>query len=210
MSTGNENGAPTDGGPDANGDPTSNGNDGYTVVGKKGKAAPAAPSKATQAIKNRGKNLIETEEILTTQIRLEINITKDTKALNPRAQHLALLRLMKAYDTSLIIESVQDETKWENYTEFPMNEAYRKHFNITESKPTRGPKKLNVHFKLHTKHRIKDIKFSNEVYNFLKSNNIYLTIDHYDMQKVATVGYITHVHPTLTWLPNLTEELTIE
>ena len=135
MSTETENGAPADGVPDANGEPNQNDNDGYTPVGKNGKAATVAKTKAHQAIKNRGQNLIETSEILNTQIRLEINITKDTKVLNPRTQHLALLRLMKAVDPSLTIESVQDDTIWENYTDFPMNEAYRTHFNVTESKP---------------------------------------------------------------------------
>jgi hypothetical protein len=209
MSTENESGAPADGVPDANGVPNQDGNDGYTIVGKNGKAAPAAKPNTSQAIKNRGQNLIETSEIMNTQIKLEFNISKDTKALNPRTQHLALLRLMKAVDPSLIIESVQDDTKWETYTDFPMNEAYRNHFNVTESKPPRGPKKINVHFMLHTKLRIKEIKFSNEVYNFLKKNNTYLTIDQYDMQKVATVGYITHVHPTLSWIPTITEELIV-
>jgi hypothetical protein len=54
MSTENENGAPADGVPDANGEPNQDGNDGYTIVGKNGKAAPAAKQNASQAIKNCG------------------------------------------------------------------------------------------------------------------------------------------------------------
>jgi hypothetical protein len=59
MSTENENGAPADGAPadgvpDANGEPNQDGNDGYTIVGKNGKAAPAAKQNASQAIKNCG------------------------------------------------------------------------------------------------------------------------------------------------------------
>jgi hypothetical protein len=36
---------------------------------------------------------------------------------------------------------------------------------------------------------------------------MYLVIERYEMQKVASVGYITLVHPTLTWLPKLVNDL---
>eukprot|EP00978_Attheya_sp_CCMP212_P003106 scaffold6372_cov52-Attheya_sp.AAC.2 len=38
------------------------------------------------------------------------------------------------------------------------------------------------------------------------ANNV---IDHYEMQKVASIGYLTQIHPTLTWLPALGAELTM-
>eukprot|EP00978_Attheya_sp_CCMP212_P027660 scaffold93194_cov53-Attheya_sp.AAC.2 len=89
-----------------------------------------------------------------------------------------------------------------------MRDDYKNHFNMTESKPPRGARKVIAHFQLQTKSRINTIKFSSEVYNFLKANSIYLVIDHYEMQKVASIGYLTQIHPTLTWLPTLEAELT--
>ena len=129
-------------------------------------------------------------------------------AFNPRPKHLELLKLMKIADPTMIIKSSHDDTTWEKFVEFPMRDEYKKHFNMTESKPPRGARKVTAHFQLQTKSRINTIKFSSEVYNFLKANSIYLVIDHYEMQKIASIGYITEIHPTLTWLPTLEADLT--
>ena len=208
MSNENENGAPADGDPTADGGGMEMDDDGFTPVTNKKTTGAPAKTPVQKAIENRGNNQIETSENLITQIKLEFNISKDTKTFNPRVKHLEVLKLMKAMDPTLVVKSAHDDTEWDSLVEFPRNADYQKHFNLKDSKPPRGARKVIAHFKLHTKTKINAIKYSTEVWNYLKANSIYLVIDHYEMQKIASIGYITMVHPTLTWLPTLTEDLT--
>eukprot|EP00978_Attheya_sp_CCMP212_P046163 scaffold377162_cov63-Attheya_sp.AAC.1 len=107
------------------------------------KASPPAPTRkrpnhlqkktVQKAIENCGNNQIETSENLITQIKLEFNISKDTKAFNPRVKHLEVLKLMKAVDPTLMVKSAHDDMEWDSFLEFPRNAAdYQKHFNLKD------------------------------------------------------------------------------
>eukprot|EP00978_Attheya_sp_CCMP212_P027723 scaffold93527_cov56-Attheya_sp.AAC.2 len=159
------------------------------------------PSQVQQQIKNRGSEQIETSDFMTTQVKLEFNITNHTAKLNPHPKHLELLKLIKTIDPSAISVSVFDDTEWDNLLEFPINDTYKKHFNVTISNPPQhGTRKMISHFTPHTKKRVNDIKFTDTVLiQFLQTNDIYLVVDRFKMQRIASIGYLTMIHPKLTW-----------
>eukprot|EP00978_Attheya_sp_CCMP212_P004657 scaffold10139_cov80-Attheya_sp.AAC.5 len=127
------------------------------------------------------------------------------------AKHLELLKLMKVFNYSLAIKLVFNKTVWDSFLKFPLHKNYQKHFTMMEINPPGGTREMVAHCKLHTKQHVNSIKFSNNVWNFdvKEANNIYLVIDHYEMQKLAyVVGYITLIHLHLAWLSTLGDELT--
>eukprot|EP00978_Attheya_sp_CCMP212_P041155 scaffold232309_cov46-Attheya_sp.AAC.4 len=135
MSIENENGAPADGLPTDDGGVTGMESEDFTTVTRKKTTGASAKIPVQKAIENRGNNQIEMSENLITQIKLEFNISKDTKVFNPHMKHLEVLKLMKAVDPTLVVKSSHDETEWNTFLEFPRNADYQKHFNLKDSNP---------------------------------------------------------------------------
>eukprot|EP00978_Attheya_sp_CCMP212_P027659 scaffold93194_cov53-Attheya_sp.AAC.1 len=78
MSSETENGAPPDEPPMDDGETeTEQGNE-WTKVGGKKPTGTTAKTPEQRKIENRGQNLIETSDILITQIKLEFNISRET------------------------------------------------------------------------------------------------------------------------------------
>eukprot|EP00978_Attheya_sp_CCMP212_P008861 scaffold20822_cov52-Attheya_sp.AAC.7 len=125
MSNENENGATADGVPIDDGGVTEMQTDGFTIVTHQRTTGSPAKTPVQKAIENRSNNQIETSEKLITQIKLEFNISKDTKAFNPRVKHLEVLKLMKAVDPTLVVKLAHDDTEWDTFLEFPWNEDYQ-------------------------------------------------------------------------------------
>jgi hypothetical protein len=73
-----------------------------------------------------------------------------------------------------------------------MNDNYKRHFNVTNSNPPHGARKITAHFLLRMKKRVKDIKFTRPRHGIpLRKYDMFLVVDRYKMQKVATMGYLT-------------------
>eukprot|EP00978_Attheya_sp_CCMP212_P042825 scaffold268118_cov24-Attheya_sp.AAC.1 len=54
-----------------------------------------------------------------------------------------------------------------------------------------------------TTKRLQEIKFEDEILQYLKHNHIYLKVDRYEMRALSSLGFLIHLHPRLTHLPTL-------
>ena len=160
-------------------------------------------------IKERGDNMIETKTTFRTNTKLEFNLSSSTTQFSVRHSTIQVLNKMKEVDKNLKVKSVSDSTEWTEMKNIPSDpELFGKHFNVREEAPPKGAKKIVIHFNLQTTVKFGDIKYEPGFLHYLKEKSIYIKVDKFEMRKMATPGFLINIHPNLTNLTNLHEELT--
>ena len=153
--------------------------------------------------------MVETKTTFETTTKLEFNLEAGTTKFSVRQATLQVLQQMKSIDKTMTITSVLDDTQWSDPTTIPKDPTqFGQHFNVREESPPRGSKKIVIHFKLQTTNRFGDIKYNPVFFNYLKQQRIYIKVDKFGMKQMATPGFLIDIHPHLTSLTALHEELT--
>ena len=116
---------------------------------------------------------------------------------------------MKTKDDTLSVKSVVDETQWSDPSLYPSGPEFTSHFNVREETTSSngregtGTTKVLVHMSMMSKKRLQEIKFEDDIIGYLKTNNIYMKVDRYEMRALSSPGFLIHLHPRLTHLPSL-------
>ena len=62
---------------------------------------------------------------------------------------------------------------------------------------------------IETRKRLNELKWSQEKFlmNWLKEERVFIQLDRWRTERSKVIGFITRVHPTLSWKPDYKEEL---
>ena len=168
-----------------------------------------AKSKESMAeqIKKRGFSMVEDEVLWETPVKVEYNIDRTITEFNVREQTLILLQKMKAIDKSIKIKSFkQNSAEWDDVQDIPEDEEFNDSFR-TKDFLYRKFQKVVVHMKLVSSRHINQIKYSEQVKDFLFKNNVWLKTNRFDSKIESSPGLITMVHPKLLNRDEYTQEV---
>eukprot|EP00978_Attheya_sp_CCMP212_P039384 scaffold204226_cov39-Attheya_sp.AAC.1 len=96
---------------------------------------------------------------------------------------------------------------YDKYLELPSGEKFTDEITVKEYHPPRAASKSTCYVALKSKVKFNEIKYANAVMDFLKKNQIYLRVDNYNNSPVSIPGFLIELHPSLTRIDNLKEEL---
>ena len=115
-----------------------------------------------------------------------------------------LNKLMKY--TSVMIVPNNDTESYSNLEKIPKEKKeFQEQFKVIQEKHPCG---VVICHAIITDEMIRNIKFNHpEFFNYLKKNKIYLSQDKFERQEVVSVGFLTHIHPTVANQDILNEEL---
>ena len=157
--------------------------------------------------KQRGYSMVEDKVLLETPVKVEFNIDRTITEFNVREQTLILLQKMKEIDKSIKIKSVnQNNAEWDEIHDIPEDEEFNDSFQ-TKDFLFRKFRKVVVHMKLVSSRYINQIKYSEQVKDFLFKNNVWLKTDRFDSKIESSPGLITMVHPKLINRDEYTQEV---
>ena len=63
---------------------------------------------------------------------------------------------------------------------------------------------------IETKKRLNELKWSQGQFlmSWLKAERVFIQLDRWQTERLKVIGFMTRVHPTLSWKPDYKEELT--
>lgn len=89
----------------------------------------------------------------------------------------------------------------------PQGKLYAESFKISKANPTNRPCWIVVYWSIASKSLLNHMKFHPSVFNFLEDKGVWLKVDRFHMEEMATVGTSLFVHPHVTWYEDYTIEL---
>jgi hypothetical protein len=162
-------------------------------------------SEAKERMRERGDNYVESYTQHTTHIKIEFNVKAGT-TFDVRSSMIKTLNVMKKSDPTMAIVS-KTMKMYDKYLELPSGEKFTDEITVKEYHPPRAASKITCYVGLKSKVKFNEIKYANAVMDFLKKNQIYLRVDNYNNSPVSIPGFLIELHPSLTRIDNLKEEL---
>lgn len=99
---------------------------------------------------------------------------------------------------------------WKLLKDLPTGLAFTEVFAVREEKPPRGRKQIVAFVRLITKVLVNDIKFDTMVFAYLRRENVYVRVDHFETQQIGSPWFVIKVHPNLTRKEIFMEEIVSE
>jgi hypothetical protein len=165
-----------------------------------------AYDEAKERLRERGDGYVETFTQHSTQIKIEYNVKEGT-TFGVRSSLIKTLEAMKKVDPTMAIISRTSKI-YDKFTELPTGDKFTDEIKVSEYNPPRAATKITCYVILQSKEKFNVIKYDNKVMEFLKQNQVYIRVDNYNNSPVSIPGFLIKLHPSLTRIDNLTEELT--
>ena len=128
----------------------------------------------------RGQQMIESEYLSVTSIKVEFNIPKTVGEYNTREQFVQLLDLLKKEDPTLKVQSSAHQVpEWTNFAQLPEEADFTDTFKLV-TREFKSHQKVILHRKVITTKTFNRIKYSNRVKEYIFEQNIWIKIDQYD------------------------------
>ncbi len=141
--------------------------------------------------------MIEAERLSVTSIKVVFNLASTVVEYNVREQFLSLLVLFRKYDRKLRVKSsINESTEWSDFTQLPEDSDFNNSFQLV-TREFRNHKKVIIHCQLITEKPLNRIKYTEEVKNYIFSNNIWLKVDRYDSKAEGSPGFFVMIHPKM-------------
>eukprot|EP00978_Attheya_sp_CCMP212_P042733 scaffold265762_cov28-Attheya_sp.AAC.1 len=96
---------------------------------------------------------------------------------------------------------------YDKYLELPSGEKFTDEITVKEYHPPHAASKITCYVALKSKVKFNEIKYANAVMECLKKNQIYLHVDNYNNSPVSIPGFLIELHPSLTRIDTLKEDL---
>ena len=121
-------------------------------------------------------------------------------------KHKEFLNELTKYSNVTIIPN-NDKENYSDIEKIPTKkEEFNNQFTVIEEKCPWG---VVICHAIQTDETIGNIKFNHpEFFQYLKQNRIYLSQDKFERKEVASIGFITQVHPSVVNRDVLNEEIT--
>eukprot|EP00957_Ditylum_brightwellii_P025144 1903044-Ditylum_brightwellii.AAC.1 len=97
----------------------------------------------TEMIKERGEQLVETEERFKTNVQFEWVIPKGTKPFNIRTTFIKTITVMKKIDTMMYTQSTVSNI-WKEMTEYLLESNFTMEFEVKQVYSSKGTMKVKL------------------------------------------------------------------
>ena len=152
-----------------------------------------------QNIKERGWNMMEQMEKLTTPVKIEYNLTAEVREFNIIQACEELFDTMGKVDPQMkIISSVDKEQLWEVNSPITENEEFERKYQMRQQNFRNGNTKVTIYGVVESQYNINKMKFTDPLRSLLTQRNIWIKPDFYSTKVVNSPGFFTFIHPKLT------------
>ena len=154
----------------------------------------------TDKIRHRGANMVEQRKQLFTTTKIEYNIEPNSDNLNIVEEVEKLFKMIHVEDPTVRMHDVDKKAVlWSPDQPTPEGELFRQKFKMREQTFQKGTKNITIYFTIEPEKTINQIKYTQTEKNHLYINNIWMKPDLYQTKTESSPGYLTLVHPKITY-----------
>eukprot|EP00957_Ditylum_brightwellii_P195829 14920183-Ditylum_brightwellii.AAC.1 len=114
---------------------------------------------------------------------------------------------MSQADPSLFVQTGNAKETWKTLKDISTRGPFTTTFVIKQETPLKGTSQVKAYATLFSKLHLNAIKFNNEVFSYLKTQNAYVQLDMFQQNNVVSPGTIVNVHPMVVHKDNMLTEI---